>query len=219
MFLKDIESGKIAHAYLFIGGREKDWDMLADLVKERENFLAPDIMVLSGKDSGEIKVEKVRELLHWLYLTPIGDRKLAIIKDCQYLNASSGNVLLKSLEEPPKSVTFLLFSGNNSVLPTIYSRCRTLRMPSDFEPEDQDVSVFDLNFAQVSKEMEKISKDDRLVDKLILALEHFYAQLLEKEKRQREVNFLWEIQKAKKRIQANVNPRLVLENLFLRLRR
>lgn len=217
--MKEINSGKIAHAYLFIGGKEEDWNTLSNLTKDKVKISNSDIMVLPNTEE-EIKVDEVRRLLHWLYLAPVGQKKLAIIKNCQTLNSSSGNVLLKSLEEPPKSVIFLLFSLNDSVLPTIYSRCRVLRLPANYRQEREgDISIFDLNFPQFSKELERLAKDEQQISALILSLENHYAALLEDTKRKEEVDSLWEIQKAKKRIKANVNPRLTLENLFLSLKR
>lgn len=66
-----------------------------------------------------------------------GGRKLAIIDDADYLNQEGANCLLKTLEEPPpRSVLILIGTSSEKQLPTIRSRCQTIR----FEPlAEQDV--------------------------------------------------------------------------------
>jgi DNA polymerase-3 subunit delta' len=64
-----------------------------------------------------------------------GPKRVFIIKDAEGLNEASGNSLLKTLEEPPSYLHFLLTATSTSaVLPTILSRCQVVRfgvLPAD----------------------------------------------------------------------------------------
>ncbi|MCG8650066.1 MAG: AAA family ATPase, partial [Pirellulales bacterium] len=65
-------------------------------------------------------------------LKPIrGGRKIAIIEDADYLNEEGANCLLKTLEEPPAgALIFLIGTSEQRQLPTIRSRCQTIRFQS-----------------------------------------------------------------------------------------
>lgn len=61
--------------------------------------------------------------------TPVlGGRKIAIIDDADYFNEEGANALLKTLEEPPENTILILIGTSAAVqLPTIRSRCQTIR--------------------------------------------------------------------------------------------
>ena len=65
-------------------------------------------------------------LLRDIYFEPMaGPRRVFIIKDAEGLNESSGNSLLKTLEEPPSYAQFILTASSTAgILPTIVSRCQ-----------------------------------------------------------------------------------------------
>lgn len=78
-----------------------------------------------------IPVDAVREdLVTFLTLRPaLGGRRVCVVDSLDELNASGANALLKSVEEPPPNcVLILLYHGERSLLPTIRSRCRRLRL-------------------------------------------------------------------------------------------
>lgn len=79
-----------------------------------------------------IKIERIRELQRELSLRPYeAPRKACIIDGAEKLNQSSGNALLKTLEEPPGDAILILLSNNaDAVLPTIRSRCQILSFRS-----------------------------------------------------------------------------------------
>jgi DNA polymerase-3 subunit delta' len=108
----------------------------------------PDILVLTHlpkdekeekkRDEGKefelarnIKVAQIREMQRRLTTRPtLGTRRAVIIDPADDMEASSSNALLKSLEEPPVGTFFLLVAHRPArLLPTIRSRCRTLRFP------------------------------------------------------------------------------------------
>lgn len=108
----------------------------------------PDIIVLTygpKDDKGEkaqaegkpfdlarsIRIKQIRAMQKRLNTRPtLGTRRAIIIDPADDLEKASANALLKSLEEPPFGTFFLLVTHRPArLLPTIRSRCRTLRFP------------------------------------------------------------------------------------------
>lgn len=99
----------------------------------------PDVQVVGKPDDKSfIPVEvfigdrehRLREgLCYTLGMRPmLGRRRIAIIDDADYLNEAGANCLLKTLEEPPAgSMLILLGTSQQKQLPTIRSRCQTVR--------------------------------------------------------------------------------------------
>lgn len=78
----------------------------------------------------EITVDEVRRLLSFFHLSAAeGGRRVAIIDAADEMNVSAANALLKVLEEPPSGALILMIAHQPArLLPTIRSRCRTLRL-------------------------------------------------------------------------------------------
>lgn len=78
-----------------------------------------------------ISVAQIRAMQQRLNTRPtLGDRRAIIIDPADDMEKGASNALLKSLEEPPKGTFFLLVAHRPArLLPTIRSRCRTLRFP------------------------------------------------------------------------------------------
>jgi len=219
----EIKNQTGSHAYLFIGNR-KSADEAIDYIVGEKKILPVDISrvipeELKGK-AGEIKVEEIRQFLHDVSRTPQGKERLAIIYNAEKLNASSGNVLLKNLEEPVGAITFILVANSVSVLPTIKSRCRIINLASvewDLENNTEEfVTELKKGFPEASKLIEKAVKEDSSSQILQELINNQRRKLLLK----KEVTFadnLEEIEKAKKKINQNGNQRLVLECLILKI--
>ena len=77
-----------------------------------------------------ISVDEVRKVKSFFTLSAAdGGRRVAIVDAADEMNTSAANALLKLLEEPPTGATLLLIAHQpNRLLPTIRSRCRTLRL-------------------------------------------------------------------------------------------
>ncbi len=95
----------------------------------------PDLVVLrrlenekTGNLARNITVDQARMLKHVFAGTPSqGDRRVVIVDSIDDMERGAANALLKVLEEPPASTTFLLVSHTpGRLLPTIRSRCRAL---------------------------------------------------------------------------------------------
>ena len=94
----------------------------------------PDLLALQrdpedGKSRKQIPVEEARGLPEFFAKTPaIAPWRVAIVDTADDLNPSGANAVLKTLEEPPERGIILLISHRpGALLPTIRSRCRTLR--------------------------------------------------------------------------------------------
>ena len=91
-----------------------------------------------GKDlARNITIDQVRELKARLHFSlSLGDWRVIIVDAIDDLEPAASNALLKTLEEPPAKTVFILVSHSpGRLLPTIRSRCRTLR----FQPVEHDV--------------------------------------------------------------------------------
>ncbi|MBP0484180.1 DNA polymerase III subunit delta' [Sagittula salina] len=83
-----------------------------------------------GKFSTYLRVDEVRKLAHFFSMSSAdGGRRVVIVDAADEMNAQAANALLKMLEEPPARATLLLIAHQPaSLLPTIKSRCRSLRL-------------------------------------------------------------------------------------------
>ena len=152
-----LHSGRMHHAWLLAGkqGVGKASFALAaarELVAEpglAQPVLHPDILILDHlpsnddeqkkKDEGKpyaikrnISFDQIRQIQHRLTTRPtLGSRRAIIINPADDMEKGAVNALLKSLEEPPIGSFFLLVAHRpGRLLPTIRSRCRTLRFPA-----------------------------------------------------------------------------------------
>lgn len=82
-----------------------------------------DLIEIDGASYGS--VDNIRELIPQANLRSLsGNYRIFIIDEAHNLSVSAQNALLKTLEEPPKNVVFILISTNpNKFIPTLYSRC------------------------------------------------------------------------------------------------
>jgi DNA polymerase-3 subunit delta' len=90
----------------------------------------------------QIVVDDIRKLNRFFGLSSTdGGRRVVIVDSADEMNTSAANALLKMLEEPPARTTLLLLSHQPSrLLPTIRSRCRTLRL-SPLGPQDMQAAL------------------------------------------------------------------------------
>lgn len=85
-----------------------------------------DVFYLSPKEGEKsIKVESTLEFLEKAQLAPIGKSKLFIINDASTMTVAAQNKMLKTLEENTSTNFLLIASNENTILPTIKSRCVT----------------------------------------------------------------------------------------------
>ncbi len=104
----------------------------------------PDVVtLLRSPDKREISVKQVRATRGEVWITPNeAARKVFLIPEADCLNNEGQNALLKVLEEPPPYAAFLLLGRNpGAFLPTVRSRCLTLRLGSPGEASGESDSA------------------------------------------------------------------------------
>lgn len=92
-------------------------------------------MIRVTPEKNSIKIEVIRDLISRLMLKPVqAERMVIIIEEADAMTTGAANALLKTLEEPPPYVLFLLLTSRPEELPaTIRSRCQRVRfqIPTD----------------------------------------------------------------------------------------
>ncbi len=166
-----IKGNNISHAYLFSGPRGSGKTTIARIFAKAINCeklnggFEPcnkcssclEIMQSKSMDLIEIDaashtgVDDVRELIEGIKFSPVKSKyKIFIIDECHQLSKSASNALLKTLEEPPAHVIFILATTeSHKMIPTILSRCQKF----DFKR---------LQVAEIIKKLEFISKKENV---------------------------------------------------------
>jgi DNA polymerase-3 subunit gamma/tau len=140
-----LNTGRVAHAYLFTGARGVGKTSAARILAKALNCergptavpcdrCASCLGVISGSDvdvleidgASNNKVEEIRDLRQGVGFRPTRGRfKIYIIDEVHMLSTSAFNALLKTLEEPPEHVKFILATTEVQKIPiTILSRCQ-----------------------------------------------------------------------------------------------
>jgi DNA polymerase-3 subunit delta' len=145
-----LTSGKVGHAYLFVGpegvGKKtlarafarrlfcREPDLSPDCEcrqcrKLREN-VHPDLIKVVPSGGSTVKIEQLRELQRQAYLSPVEGRyKIFFFPETEKLTDAAANSFLKILEETPPGVVFLFIAVRaDYILPTIRSRCQVYNL-------------------------------------------------------------------------------------------
>ncbi len=106
--------------------------------RKADKGIHPDIITVSPEAGKELTVGQIRDLRADAYVLPNeAPRKVYLIENAQKMNASAQNALLKVLEEGPPYAAFLLLCDNAAaLLPTIRSRCETVRVVGAEKADD-----------------------------------------------------------------------------------
>jgi DNA polymerase-3 subunit delta' len=157
MLKNSLDSGRLSHAYLFVGPPHVGKMALALNLTQALNCKSDDKPCLEcdsckkiaagnhsdvqiiGLDYNEdedterkqIRNEQIDGILHDVSLPPFeGSYKVFIIDGAELLSIGAANRLLKTLEEPESYVTFILLTVNeNKLLKTVVSRCQRIELP------------------------------------------------------------------------------------------
>jgi len=133
-----IDTDRVAHAYLFCGtrgvGKTSMARIFARALNNPDEKADIDAAIMAGKDTDVIEidgastgsVDDARELIANATYRPLRGRyKIYIIDEVHMLSTAAFNALLKTMEEPPEHVKFILCTTDpHKVIPTIQSRCQ-----------------------------------------------------------------------------------------------
>lgn len=155
---KGLETGSLAHAYLFVGLAHVGKMTLALNLAQAVNCTEPDapcgkcsacqrisqgkhadVQIIGLKADGdetgtksrsEISIEQIRNIQYSVSIPAFeGKFKVFIVDEAERLSIEAANCLLKTLEEPSNRVVFILLTVNESLLPaTVISRCQRLEL-------------------------------------------------------------------------------------------
>lgn len=137
-----IRTGRVAHAYLFCGSRGTGKTSTARILAKAINCLDPqdgepcmkceaclsqnNVDIIEMDAASNSRVEEMRALIERAEFAPLHLKtKVYIIDEAHMLTKNASNALLKTLEEPPAHVVFILATTEPQMLPaTIVSRCQ-----------------------------------------------------------------------------------------------
>lgn len=237
------ESGTI----LFVTEHEKQdtkevWDFVRHLfVKDeaRNGVLFdagshPDFHVVQPvEEAKHIKIDQIREMIEWSVGLPlIAKRKIAIITPADALNVQSANALLKTLEEAPAYMLFILITHRPSALPaTVRSRCRIIQLfgghSDEVNAELRSLIIKDLQDLQ-NDVAEPVALAAKWLKLDVKALMYTLLLVLHEEARQRALSkkvirsehwwsFVDKVFEARRAVEdkMNLNTQLMLETLLI----
>ena len=168
-----LANNKIAHAYLFCGPRGTGKTTMAKLFAKALNCEEgighqcnkcsncieitegshPDVIEIDAASNNG--VEQVRDLIDKVNYLPIkGKYKVYIIDEVHMMTANAFNALLKTLEEPPAHVIFILATTEpHNIIPTILSRCQRYDFTkvADADIEDRMMTILEKEGVQYDK--------------------------------------------------------------------
>lgn len=219
-----VKSGRFPHAFIIEGeeglGKKTFAKLLAaaavceqknspcgscrtcELVKNNGHS---DVLTYSP-DGATFKVDLVRKIRDNAFIYPIeAKRKVNILLDCDKMNDSAQNALLKVLEEPPSFMVFILICKSAAaLLPTVRSRCVTITIthPDETEalnyikkasgkPEDEILSALQNTHYNIGKALQQLCGAE---DKIALKAAEFFVTI-EKRDRLEALKILFTLEK------------------------
>ena len=172
-----IRTGKISHAYLLTGEAGSGKRLLASIFamalqcpekdvepcrncpscKKALTGNHPDIVYVMHEKVGSISVDEIRDqVVNDVAIRPYeSPYKIYIIDEASKMTPQAQNALLKTLEEPPAYAIILLLADNPDVLlPTIHSRCVTLRLTPVSDAEIKEYLMTQMHVPDYQAEIE-----------------------------------------------------------------
>jgi DNA polymerase-3 subunit delta' len=143
---KDIKNGMVSHAYLL---RSDDYELIVEYSKciakqllcednicdicancMRVNHNThTDVLVYPKEDAKQLLTNDILEIISSSYVSGGEKYKVFILNNFEKTNTQAQNKFLKTLEEPPKNVVFIILTTDiKSVLKTIVSRCKQINV-------------------------------------------------------------------------------------------
>ncbi len=134
----NIKKNEVSHAYLFSGSRGTGKTTTARIFASELKISPSDIYEIdAASNRGIAEIREVRDSVSTLPVE--SEKKIYIIDEAHMLTKEASNAILKTLEEPPSHVLFILATTEKQrILPTILSRCQVF----DFKKAEIKELVF-----------------------------------------------------------------------------
>lgn len=195
---------------------------------EISNNNHPDFQIIEvEEEENKIKIEQIRKLQEDIIRKPIiSERKVYIINNSDKMTIGAQNCLLKTLEEPPKYITIILLTENeNLILNTIKSRCTKIVFNEETKvelTEEQKAKYEELEkiFGNINKYhlLDVLNKIDILYknEKEIMETLDYINAILYKniQFNINNIKYIEYIEETKKRLNANANFNMSIDNLL-----
>ena len=199
-FKNEIKTGKVSASYLFYGDKKvdllhyalvfskmvmtqdvKNEDIKTQIEKQIDNLAHPDVEIVN-KNNQNIKIDEIREIIYETIESSFNSpKKIFIICGVENLRKESANALLKTIEEPPKNVYFILLSRTLNIIPTIKSRAIKFHLESStslelgvdkktydfFDGNENDIKLFKKNYLEKNISLENLSFEIKTVEDIL----------------------------------------------------
>lgn len=174
--IKMVQNETLANSILFAGpdgaGKSLFANAFATLILGSENH--PDLHHYRPEGKlGLHSINSMRQFSHEVYMAPYqGLKKVFIIHQAERMLPYSSNALLKTFEEPPSdTVIILISSAPDALLPTILSRCRTIRFASSSsQKEESETRIMVLKLLSEGK-MKTIKQLSEAADQIAVSVD------------------------------------------------
>ena len=160
-----IDKDQISHAYLFYGSRGTGKTSIAKIfaneVNRNEEYQKENVDIIEIDAASNNGVDEVRDIKEAIKFLPTeGKYKVYIIDEVHMLTTAAFNALLKTLEEPPAHVIFILATTEIHKIPaTILSRCQRF----EFKNLSQEQLIDRLKYIS---EKESLVIEDAAIEKI-----------------------------------------------------
>lgn len=210
------------HAFLIIGNDKQTRDSAVQKKLDEKGILE---VIKIVPEKGKHLIAKIRDLIRTLSYSPQNPEsgRAVVLEEAHLLTQEAANSLLKTLENPVGNTIIFLTAPNEDLLPeTIVSRTQIIRSENLIQFAQSDTflnNFFEDGLGAKFKHSDKIKNREEAIefcDQLILFLRSKLLENLEKNIAKKIFKFLETAIQTKKDLEANVNIKIALGDLFLK---